>query len=207
MSPNSSAGRCRAAAGFTLIEVMITCAISVIVAAIAVPMMTNGLHNFRLSGDARSITNTVSLAKLRAASDFSKSRVFVDIPTQSFHLEVWSKTTNAWVTEGGSSYLSSASESFSFGVVGTPPPNTQGAIGFTQCLTAAGVAVANTACVVFNSRGIPVIDAAGTTGAPTANQALYITDGTAVFGVTVAATGVIKLSRTQPVAVPTWVTQ
>jgi hypothetical protein len=36
---------------------------------------------------------------------------------------------------------------------------------------------------------------------------LYLTDGTAVFGITVAATGVIKLSRTQPVAVPTWVVQ
>jgi len=207
MSDRSTTRRWNAADGFTLLEVLITAAVSVIVAAIAVPMMTNGLNNFRLSGDSRSVTNAVSLAKLRAASDFSKSRIFVDRTAGSFHLEVWSKTTGAWVTEGGSTYLSSAAESFSFGVVTTPPPNTQGAIGFTPCLTAAGVAVANTACVVFNSRGIPVVDAAATTGAPTANQALYLTDGTAVYGITVAATGVIKLSRTQPVAAPTWVLQ
>ena len=41
--------------------------------------------------------------------------------------------------------------------------------------------------------------------APTGIDALYVTDGTAVYGVTVAATGMLRLWRTLPVATPTWV--
>ena len=68
-------------------------------------------------------------------------------------------------------------------------------------------AIANTACVVFNSRGIPVVDAAGSTGSPTANQAVYVTDGTAIFAATVTVTGVIRLWRTNPLTVPAWAQQ
>ena len=53
---------------------------------------------------------------------------------------------------------------------------------------------------MFNSRGIPV-DA---TGAPTAVDALYLTDGTAVYGVTVSATSAIVLWRTLPATSPSW---
>jgi len=45
------------------------------------------------------------------------------------------------------------------------------------------------------------------TAAPTAAYALYITDGTAVFGVTVSATSAIRLWRTPQVSVPRWVQQ
>ena len=186
---------------------MITLGLIAVISAIAVPMMGNTLGNFRLSGDARSLMNGVSLAKLRASSDFSKVRLYVDLSVNAFHIESWNKTTSAWVTEGGVTYLSSSAESYSHGVVTTPPPSTQSTIGQTQCLTAAGAAIGNTACVVFNSRGIPVVDAAGSTGSPSANQALYLTDGTAVYGVTVTATALIRLWLANPVAVPTWVQQ
>jgi hypothetical protein len=56
---------------------------------------------------------------------------------------------------------------------------------------------------MFNSRGIPV----DSTGAPVASGALYLTDGSAVYGVTVAATGMIRLWRTFPYATPNWVMQ
>ena len=44
-------------------------------------------------------------------------------------------------------------------------------------------AIANTACIMFNSRGVPI----DSTFAPTGDDALYVTDGMAVYGVTVAA--------------------
>jgi Tfp pilus assembly protein FimT len=201
------AGRPVLADGYSLLEMMLVCGLVGVISAIAVPMMGGMFGNFRLTGDARSVTNTVSLAKLQAASDFSKARLYVDLTANAFHIETWNQTTAAWVTQGGTTNLSSASESFSFGVVATPPANTQAVIGQTKCLNAAGVAIANTACVVFNSRGVPVVDAAGSTGAPTANQALYLTDGTAVYGVTATATGSVRLWRTLPNAAPAWVQQ
>jgi Tfp pilus assembly protein FimT len=199
--------RARSQSGYSLLEIMLVCGLVGVISAIAVPMLGGAFSNFRLSGDARSVTNTVSLAKLQAASDFSKARLYVDLTMNAFHVETWNTTTAAWVTQGGTTDLSSGAESFGFGVVTNPPANTQSVIGQTKCLDALGNAIANTACIVFNSRGIPVVDAASSTGAPTANQALYLTDGTAVYGVTASATGSIRLWRTLPTATPAWTQQ
>ena len=72
-----------------------------IISAIAVPMFGNAIASFRLSGDARSISNAVAVAKMRAASDFSRSRLYVDLDDRTFHMERWDKDASAWVTEGG----------------------------------------------------------------------------------------------------------
>jgi hypothetical protein len=90
------------------------------------------------------------------------------------------------------------------------PSNTQTTIGqAANCVNDTGVAIANTACVLFNSRGIPVAPngAPPNVGAPTADDALYVTDGTAVYGMTVSATGQIRLWRTNPTSTPAWVLQ
>ena len=206
-----SALRWKAARGFSLMELMVVVGLTGVVAAIAIPMMSNTLGTFRLSGDARGLSNAASLAKLRAASDFSQSRLFVDLSTNSFYVQTWQKTgVPAWVTEGGVKTLST-NVSFSFGVVATPPANTQGdpIRQAPACVTDAGVAIANTACALFNSRGIPVASAGAppAVGAPTAADVIYLTDNTAVYAVTLSATGMIKLWRTLPNATPTWVLQ
>ena len=61
-------------------------------------------------------------------------------------------------------------------------------------------AVANTACMIFNSRGIPV----DSTGSPIGIDAVYMTDGTTVYGVTVSATGFVRLWRTNSTSTPSW---
>ena len=70
------------------------------------------------------------VAKMRAASNFSRVRLFVDSSTRTHHIETLDKTVTPahWTTEGGSTALSTG-VSFSFGVVATPPPNTQAMIG------------------------------------------------------------------------------
>lgn len=187
--------------GYSLIEILMVVALTTIAAAMAVPMMSNSIGNFRLSGDARAVTSAVSLAKLRAASDFSQARVYVDLTGRSFHVEVWEKNPAGWLTEGGNTSLSTG-VTFSFGATATAPPNSVLAQA-PACVTTAGVAIGNTACILFNSRGIPV-DSAGVppnVGAPTGNDALYLTDGTAVYGLTLSATGLSKLYRTNTSAV------
>ncbi|MEQ1729667.1 MAG: prepilin-type N-terminal cleavage/methylation domain-containing protein, partial [Vicinamibacterales bacterium] len=158
-------------AGFTLIELLVVLALSGVLAAMAVPMLGTTMADFRLSGDARGLHSALSAAKMRAASAFSQSRLYFDLDGGSYHVETLSKdATPSWVNEGGINYLSTGVAP-GFGAIGTPPANTQNVIAQAPpCVNAAGVAIGNTACVVFNSRGIPV-DA---TGAPTANDAVYV---------------------------------
>lgn len=189
--------------GYSLIEILVVVLLTGVVAVIAVPMMAGTLGFFRLSGDARSVSNSVAVAKMRAASDFSRVRLYVDLSTNSHHVESWDKVNSKWVVEGGTTYLSS-NVRFSFGVVGTPPPNTQAVIGQApKCTDDAGADIGNTACFMFNSRGVPIGPGPGFS--PIADDALYLTDGSAVYAVTAAATGMVRLWRTLPTATPNWV--
>jgi prepilin-type N-terminal cleavage/methylation domain-containing protein len=189
--------------GFSLIEMLFVVALTGVIAAIAVPMMGNTLGFFRLSGDARKVSNALALSKMRAASVFSRVRVYVDWPTRSFHMETWNSATNQWVAETGGTFLSQG-VTLAFNPVTVAPPNTQGTIAEAQtCRDNAGNPVANTSCVVFNSRGVPID---GVTSSPTVD-ALYLTDSTAVYAVTISATGMVRTWKTPPNATPSWVLQ
>ena len=87
--------------GFTLIEVLAVIALMAIVAGMAIPSTTSMMRGYRLKSDAQAVNNLVALAKMRAASQFSRARVYVDLATNSFSLQTWNKTTNSWVTDGG----------------------------------------------------------------------------------------------------------
>ncbi len=189
--------------GYSLIEMLFVVALTGVIAAIAVPMMGNSLGFFRLSGDARSLSNSIALSKMRSASVFSRVRVYVDRSARSFHLETWNSTTNQWVADTGNTYLSQG-VTFAFSPVTTAPPNTQATIQQAQtCRDNTGNLIANTSCVIFNSRGIPLD---GVTASPVVD-AMYVTDGTAVYAVTIAATGMVRSWKTPPNATPTWMLQ
>ena len=165
-----------------------------IVSSMAIPQFLLFRRDARTFGDARDLTDLLMLGKMRAAANFTHARIYADLSGQSFHLETWNKTLNMWVTEGGVNPLATGN-TFGYGSLGTPPSGTQTSIGQAppcQALTGGNGTIGSTACVVFNSRGIPV----DSTGAPTANDALYLTDTTSVYGVTVAATGSFRLWRT-----------
>lgn len=195
--------RLRTARGLSITEILVVVALTGVISAMAAPMTRNTLADFRLRGDARSINNAMSLTKMRAASDFTNARLFLDLSAKTFRIETWDKTTLAWTTEGGITSLS-GTDTFGYSVVSTPPPNTQATIAqAAQCRNAAGAVIGNTACVLFNSRGIPVDN----TGAPTGAGAVYVTDLTAVYGITISATGLIRQWRTNPNSSPAWTLQ
>ena len=186
--------------GFTILETLFVVGLISVISAIAVPMFGGALADFRLSGDARGLSNAIAVAKMRAASNFSRVRLFVDISGRTHHLESWNKTTSEWDTEGGLTHLSTG-VFFSFGIVGTAPPNTQTTIAQApECTDDDGDPIGGTACVMFNSRGVPV----DSTFAPTGLDAIYLADGSAVYGITVAATGMLRMWRTLPTETPTW---
>jgi Tfp pilus assembly protein FimT len=187
--------------GFSTLELLGTLAIIGIIAAVAVPETSAALADMRLRGDARGIHNSVGLAKMRAAARYTRERVYVDLTTNSYRLQYWDKFNDVWVNESGTTNLSRGI-SFGFGSLSAAPPSTQSTIGQSgNCLDNAGGAISGTACIVFNSRGIPInpVD-----GSPTGGNALYITDGVATYGVTLSATPLIRLWWT-PATEALWV--
>lgn len=181
--------RLRRTHGFSTLETLVVVALVGVVSAISLPMATRALGDVRLRGDARAVANSVALAKMRAASGFTRARMFVNLDADSFFIQVWNRDLETWETEGGTVNLSPG-VTFGFGSLDTPPPDTQVAIAQSApCQDDEGEDIGNTACIVFNSRGIP-IDSAGT---PTGDNGLYVTDGLGVYGTTLTATPLVRL--------------
>lgn len=173
--------------GFSLIEIMIVLVIVILLTGLAIPTVLSMVRELRAAGDARDLNGAIVLAKMRAASNFSRARVYADLSANTFRVEWQQSGTTTWTAEGGTQYLATGM-SFGYGSLNTPPSNTQTTLG--QASVCSGTT--NTACIIFNSRGIPITSA----GVPTPSDAIYATDGRTVTGVTVSATGLTKIWRT-----------
>jgi len=202
--------------GFSTLELLLVMAVSLVIAAFAIPGFNQVQRTLRISGDAHDLNGAINQAKMQAAADFTEARLYIDLGANqinTFHVDVWNKAGNGgagcWQVVGdfnnpcyvpGRSPVQSLSPGVLFGFdgLGAPPPNTQpGGIaqgtGGQRCTPVNGRRVgqqATTACIQFNSRGIP-LDII--TGVPTGNGAVYVTDNTQVYGVTVGATGLSQL--------------
>jgi prepilin-type N-terminal cleavage/methylation domain-containing protein len=204
----------RSERGYTLIEMMMVVGIIGVIAATVIPITDMSIRGSRLRGDAQIIRNLVGVAKMRASAQFTRARVMANLGNPqanppvpgSFVLQVWDKTANgnlgAWVNDGGINQLSTG-VSFGFAGLNAPPPNTQVNImqspTCTNTLTVADP-IANTACVTFNSRGLPV-DANGTLYP---RHALYITGDDGVWGTTITTTPLIRFWSSPHLANPLW---
>lgn len=177
--------------GYSLVELMAFMAVMVTLAAFIMPFTRGAINAMNLTSDARNVLSAVSLAKMRAAASFSQARVVVNLGTNTYYVERWRKTPAAWISEGVVKQLSSG-VSFGYAGITSPPSNTQPVLGQAPtCLNAAGVAMPGTACIVFNSRGVPV----DVTNAPTPAGAFYLGDGATVFSVTTSTGGMVQLWR------------
>src|SRR5213083_2409496 len=114
-------------------EMVVVCGIIGVLGAIAAPMFNNAIASFRVSGDARGVSNATAVAKMRAAADFSRVRVYADLSAGTHRMQVFEKPSvtyplGRWVTQGGDTSLSTG-VSFGYGPVTASPPVTQGTIG------------------------------------------------------------------------------
>jgi prepilin-type N-terminal cleavage/methylation domain-containing protein len=207
--------------GFTFLELLVVLVIAAILTAIAVPNVQRITQALRIAGDLRDLNGAVAQAKMNAAADFTHARARANLalgafPANTFQVEIWNKVGpggGCWRTVGdavnpctvAASPVQTLSQGVSFGAdnVGAPPPNTQTVFGqAAQCgnvpagVGAAAGSIPNTACIEFNSRGLPVDATPGATwGTPYGNGAFYINNataasaGTMVYALTVGATG------------------
>src|SRR5260370_42673835 len=96
-------------------------------AGMAMPNLKSMIQNLRTVGDARDLNGAIVLAKMRAASQFARARVYADLSANTFRVE-WQKSgTTTWTAEGGSQPLSTG-VSFGYGSLTTPPANTQASL-------------------------------------------------------------------------------
>jgi type II secretory pathway pseudopilin PulG len=204
-------------AGFSTLEMLIVVAMSITITAIAVPQYVRTTAYLRVAGDLRSLNGVTALAKMRAAASFTHARTYVDLTANTYHLEVWNKTGNGgagcWQTDGDGAnpctvaaspvFNLSQGDTFGTGGLAAGPTVAQQptipAQAACQNTNGGNGTIANTQCIVFNSRGIPI----DSTGSPVATGAFYLTNGTVVNGVTVSATGSIQ-SWSSPVASASW---
>lgn len=179
--------------------------VSLVIAAFAIPGFDQARRAMRISGDGRDLNGAINQAKLLAAADFTRARLYVDVNARTFHVETWNQALNCWQTvndpnnpctaQGSPVQSLSPGVTFGFAGVGAPPPNAQpnGIAQAPLCHKLKGNGnnfLAGTACVHFNSRGLPIDPK---TSAPTAGDAIYITDNTQVYGVTLGSTGLSQV--------------
>jgi prepilin-type N-terminal cleavage/methylation domain-containing protein len=204
--------RVRPDAGVSLIELVVVIGVLSVVAAMAIPSWIRMQKNARLSGDAHDIASVLSVAKMRAAANFTESRVFFFTGTdkkQYIRIDVWNKTANTgstgcWVPDAVNSPAASdciadssykKSETFlstgvsaGYGSVTSSPDSTVTLGQGGTCYTGQTLPTVTTgATAISNSSCIQF----NSRGFPTAGAAFYITDGTRVFSLMTNAMGFI----------------
>jgi prepilin-type N-terminal cleavage/methylation domain-containing protein len=209
MTQKPCIGKTKIANGFSLTELMVAILILGVLSAMAIPGWKRMQKTARLSGDGHSLSETLSVAKMRAAANFTESRVFLYTGTTKpyFRIDVWNKSlgpNGCWVpdgkaspaqsdcltsttTTGNENYLSPG-VSVGYGTVSTAPQNSSTTLAqASPCkqggtLPTNGTDISSTSCIQFNSRGFPV---------PGSGTGFYITDGTRVYGTVTNAMGLI----------------
>ena len=180
----------RSESGYSLIEIMAATAVLSILSAFAVPMVASTTTGIKLRDQANAMADLIGLAKLRATSEFSRSRLYVDLAAESYVLQVLDPDTDDWVNEQAPVDLPYGI-SYGWGKLEVAPPNTQDddiPKFAAACINKDKEEIEKTACIMFNSRGIPI----DKDNSPIGGNAFYLTDGTGVRGITVTATPLIR---------------
>ena len=158
----------RTNSAFTMIEAMIVMSISILLAAIAIPIMTNAMNAYRLNATVQGVANAISATRFQAIMKGYPYKIVFTSSTLSYQI------FNQVPPAGSYSLITP-----SIGSATTPLPNAGN-------ITMAGTTFTYT----FNANGTV------TTASTPANTALQISNS--VKSNTIAVTGVGNVSISSP---------
>lgn len=158
--------------GFSLTELCLIVALMAVTAALSVPMISSSMPGLQLRADARSISDALSLAKLTAISQMTRTQVSFNIAGNQWSLSKWNKTTSQYDLQGAVNSLSSgvSHSGIQFKAASGSAPS--------------GFPTTSSGTITFNSRGIISNGGVG---------AVYISNNDTDFAITVSISGKVQL--------------
>jgi prepilin-type N-terminal cleavage/methylation domain-containing protein len=79
--------------GFSIVELLIVVVVALILSAMAIPSVVSITRSARNNADARGISAALNLARMRAAADFTHTRIYMNLTGNTYHLELWNKAS------------------------------------------------------------------------------------------------------------------
>ena len=156
--------------GFNLIELSVVVTIISVMVATAMPSYNQVTHGYRLRNDADNLMGLITLARMRAASKFARSRVTCDTTTNTCTISSKQPSDSSWPSTANEPQKIVLSQGISFAI---PTGTTTGAGGQSGITPAQGTTgQTNPYYVEFSSRGLPIDDS----GNPVNNYAFYLQD-------------------------------
>jgi Tfp pilus assembly protein FimT len=150
-------------------------AIAMVLATVSLPGLSKTLQSYRGSSDVRMVAAQLTLARMRAAAEFTQARMNASLTGETVQIQLYDKASASFVTEGGTQKLSQ-NVTFGYGNI-TAPAGSQ-------------TTIAQSPQIIFNSRGIPVDSG----GVPTGAYAIYLTNGSGqYYAVTVSVSSAVNI--------------
>src|SRR6266699_390612 len=186
--------RAHTSSGFTIIELVVAVAIILVLSVIAIPNAMAMLRAYRLAADTRAVAHELSLARLRAETEFTNAQLVIDPVANSYSLQLCTTPTNTLgAADGKADNCTSAGD---YNNEGTQFLASGISFGFGPAGSAAGgqSPMRQTIQTRFNSRGVPILlDGSGNTNP---NDVIYLTDGQAnTFAISVTVGGHARVWR------------
>ena len=159
--------------GFSVVELCIVLAVTVILAAISLPMLTSSMHSMQLVSDARSIATTMTYAKLSAASQMTWYRISFNLSGNDWRLEKRNRSTLEFELQNSANGLSGgvANSGIAFRTTSTTNPP--------------GFLTTSSNTITFTSRGTPQEGA----------SIIYLSNNDEDYAVSVSLSGNIQVWR------------
>lgn len=152
--------------GFSLLELLIVLAIIIIITAMVIPLYSGFTTTYRARNNADSLANLANLARMRAASSFSRIQVFCSNTTLTCYLQSQAYGASTWTTDSTQTLVLSSGVSLAL-----PAGISSGAGGQSGAAPYQGSrAQAIPYSMIFNSRGTPIAN----NGTPVTDFALYL---------------------------------
>jgi Tfp pilus assembly protein FimT len=175
--------------GFSLVELTILLALTAVVAAFSIPMLTSGMRSMQLASDARSIATTMTYAKLTASSQLDRYRLTFDFSNNRWRLGKYNQSEDDYDLLQESAISSGIANSGIQLLSASRDGSHPGDFASTSSDT-----------ITFSSRGTPV----ASDGPGAISGIVYLSDGNNDYAVSASISGKVQVWR---LVNSQWITQ